>query len=292
MTKDLRQNFLFSLSLICFTICSGEKSFQVQGKGSLFKIEIVEKESGDDDTRDKTDVTPREILHFRSSKTFNEIQKIKDLSKDITFIKIESLNELYYKVRKLNNIFKNNSFETSFSASENIGHSLTLSEALIKGLHNFYKSAEVPSSSVVFPNRNSFEFFDTQYEFRFSKSESSVKTEQFTETDNSVNTGVIEEKYESKEQINIGISSKKYSYNQSSIVIVEENIDVDNWEKDSRTVIQTNSSEFSLFSELLRKISSQSSEIKIWIAKIEEQQSFWIGLAFKKGTLQKYISSD
>lgn len=290
MTKDLRQNFLFSLSLICFTICSGEKSFQVQGQGSLFKIEIVEKESGDDNTRDKTDVTPREILHFRSSKTFNEIQKIKDLSKDITFIKIESLNELYYKVRKLNNIFKNNSFETSFSASENIGHSLTLSEALIKGLHNFYKSAQVPSSSVVFPNRNSFEFFDTQYEFRFSKSESSVKTEQFTETDNSVNTGVIEEKYESKEQINIGISSKKYSYNQSSIV--EENIDGDNWEKDSRTVIQTNSSELSLFSHVLRKISSQSSEIKIWIVKIEEQQSFWIGLAFKKGTLQKYISSD
>ena len=108
MIKNLRQNFLFSLSLICFTICSGEKSFQVQGQGSLFKIEIVEKESGDDDTRDEIDVTPREILHFRSSKTFNEIQKIKDLSKDITFIKIESLNELYYKVRKLNNIFKNN----------------------------------------------------------------------------------------------------------------------------------------------------------------------------------------
>ena len=290
MSKDLRQNFLFSLSLICFTICSGEKSFQVQGQGSLFKIEIVEKESGDDDTRYEIDVTPREILHLRSSKTFNEIQKIKDLSKDITFIKIESLNELYNKVRKLNNIFKNNSFETSFSASESIGHSLTLSEALIKGLHNFYKSAQVPSSSVVFPNRNSFEFFDTQYEFRFSKSESSVKTEQFTETDNSVNTGVIEEKYESKEQINIGISSKKYSYNQSSIV--EENIDGDIWEKDSRTVIQTNSSELSLFSHVLRKISSQSSEIKIWIVKIEEQQSFWIGLAFKKGTLQKYISSD
>jgi hypothetical protein len=290
MSKDLRQNFLFSLSLICFSICSGEKSFQVQGQGSLFKIEIVEKEFGDDDTRDKTDVTPREILYLRSSKTFNEIQKIKDLPKDITFIKIESLNELYYKVRKLNNIFKNDSFETSFSASENIGHSLTLSEALIKGLHNFYKSAQVPSSSVVFQSRNSFEFFDTQYEFRFSKSESSVKTEQFTETDYSVNTGVIEEKYESKEQINIGITSKKYSYNQSSIV--EENIDGDNWEKDSRTVIQTNSSELSLFSHVLRKISSQSSEIKIWIVKIEEQQSFWIGLAFKKGTLQKYISSD
>ena len=290
MIKGSKQNCLFSLYLIFFTICFGEKSFQVQSKGSLFKIEIVEKETGDDDSWDKADITARDILHSRSSKTFNEIQTIKDLSKDITFIKIKSLDELYNKIRKLNNILKKDSFDISFSDSENIGISLTLSEALIKGLHNFYTPAKVSSSSVVVPNRNSFKFFGTQYEFRFSRSESSSKTEQSTEIDNSVNTSVIEEKYELKEQINIGISSKNYSYNQASIV--EENIDGNKWVKDSRTAIQTNSSEFSLFSELLRKISSQSSEIKIWIAKIEEQQSFWIGLAFKKGTLQKYISSD
>ena len=291
MIKGSKQNFLFSLSLICFTMCFGEKSFQVQSQGSLFKIEIVEKETGEDNYRDKTDVTPREILYLRSSKTFNEIQHLKGLSEDITFIEIKSLDELYSNISKLNNIYKNDSFETSFSAVENIGNSLTLSEALIKELDNFYTSTKVPSPSVFAPYSNSFEFFDTQYEFRFSRYESSTKSEQLTEIGNALNTGsVIEEKYESKERINIGISSKIYSYNQSSIV--EENIDGENWEKNSMTDIQTNSSELSLFSHVLRKISSQSAEIKIWIAKIEEQQSFWIGLAFKKGTMQKYISSD
>ena len=126
-------------------MCFGEKSFQVQSQGSLFKIEIVEKETGEDNYRDKTDVTPREILYLRSSKTFNEIQHLKGLSEDITFIEIKSLDELYSNISKLNNIYKNDSFETSFSAVENIGNSLTLSEALIKELDNFYTSTKVPS---------------------------------------------------------------------------------------------------------------------------------------------------